>query len=99
MLGVGVVESLLYGCAVALVVAGFKVFFDRKLHLLGTSLAYAGTFICCWLSRFGVPFMGRFPRRFCIESDYSMLLITSVVLLALHFAISYLRKRYGAKNS
>ncbi|SHL11631.1 hypothetical protein SAMN05720764_1083 [Fibrobacter sp. UWH5] len=92
MAGHGIATSLVFGFSAAFLVAAFRVYLRRGQNLLGVSLVYAGTFVCCWLYRFGEPFLGRYPRHFSIYSDYSILFITAVSLLALHFAVKLIRR-------
>lgn len=90
--GYGITTSIVLGVTAAFLVAAFRVFFKRGQYFLGMSFVYAGTFVCCWLNHFGVPLLGRYPRHFSIGSDYSILFITTVSLLALHFAVRFLKK-------
>ena len=95
---VGVLTSLLLGVSATFIVAAIRQFFAKDRYILGASMVYAGTFICCWLYRFGVPFLRHTPSHLSINSNYSILLITSLSLLALHFAIEYIKRLRNKKK-
>lgn len=98
MVGHGIATSLVFGISAAFLVTAYREFFKKDQNLLGTSFVYAGTFVCCWLYRFGVPFLECNPRHFSIHSNYFILFITSISLLALHFAVSFLKKCQAVRH-
>lgn len=99
MVGHGIATSFVFGLSAVFLVAAYLDFFKKGQNLLGVSLVYAGTFVCCWLNRFGVPFLERYPRHFSIYSNYSILFITAVSLLALHFVVKYFKRLWAARRS
>lgn len=85
--------TLALGFAVALVLAGYRVIDTTLDRLLSNSLIYFGAFVCCWLSHFGAPFMGRVPVSFSFRSDFVMLFLIAFGLMGLHVGVGYVMRR------
>ena len=90
--GVGILESLVYGVSFSLIVGCYRAFFDKKQYLLGISLAYAGSFVCCLLSSFSAPLMERIPYDFRVCSNSPALFGAFLVALALHFVVLIVKR-------
>lgn len=89
----GLWTTLVLGSAFAFVVAGYRVIDTTLDRLLSNSLIYFGASICCWISHFGAPFIGRVPKSFSFRSDFVALFMIALGLLVMHFVFGYIAGR------
>lgn len=73
-----------YGCYGVHVL--YRMFWYTTERMVGHGIATSLVF------GFSAAFLGRYPRHFSIYSNYSILFITAVSLLALHFVVKLIRR-------